>query len=160
MRTRVGKVHYCSICKCVLDRAKGGYCAPCMSDYNRARPKSAVRTLQRRMKSRLDNRYGINRQTDSYYLGAKSLDVAKHLIMRYGADIENKEIDHIIPFSAGAGAQYTCHWSNLQLLSRPRHQEKTRLWAAAAPLTVLLGVSERARNASLGLLTDQVSPTS
>ncbi len=160
MRTRVGKVHLCSKCKLVLPNLKSGYCASCMSEYNRARPKSAVRTLQRRMRSRLDSRYGTSRPNDEWFLGARSLDVAKHLIWRYGGDVENMQIDHIVPFAAGADAQYTCNWANLQLLSTLDHRTKSRLWLAAAPLALLLGVAERARNASLGLQVAPGSPTS
>jgi len=144
----------------MLPNAKAGYCAPCMRDYNRNRPKSAVRTLQRRMTSRLDSRYGSSRPCDEWFLGARSLDVAKHLIWRHGDDVTNLEMDHIIPFAAGLDAQYTCNWANLQLLSPKAHLEKSRLWAAAGPLALLLGVSERERNASQGLLVGPVSQTS
>lgn len=112
------------------------------------------------MTSRLDSRYGISRPRDEWFLGARSLDVAKHLIQRYGDDVRNLEIDHIVPFAAGADAQYTCNWANLQLLSRQEHQEKSRLWAAAHPLALLLAVSERERNASQGLLVGPASQTS
>jgi len=156
MRTRVGKVGVCSKCKTVLAKSKGGYCGPCMSNYNRNRPKSAVRTLQRRMTSRLDSRYGTSRPCDQWFLGARSLEVAKHLIQRYGGDVDNLEIDHIVPFAAGADAQYTCNWANLQLMSPMDHREKSRLWAVAHPLALLLAVAGRERNASQGLLVAPV----